>query len=124
MKEALVQLRRDLPLAAITYVDVYSVKYSLFQHPEKYGFEDPLVSCCGYGGKYKQSAAVGCGGTIEVNGTQLFVDSCERPFASVTWDGIHYTEAANKFVFNKISTGAFSDPPLPLKMACNRKELN
>ena len=27
----------------------------------------------------------------------------------VNWDEIHYTEAANKFVFNKISTRAFSD---------------
>ena len=37
LKEALAQLRSDLPLAAITYVDVYSPKYSLFTNPEKYG---------------------------------------------------------------------------------------
>jgi len=37
LKEALAQLRSDLPLAAITYVDVYSPKYSLFQNPKKYG---------------------------------------------------------------------------------------
>lgn len=37
LKEALTQLRNDLPLAAITYVDIYSPKYSLFQNPKKYG---------------------------------------------------------------------------------------
>jgi phospholipase/lecithinase/hemolysin len=37
LKEALAQLRKDLPLAAITYVDIYSPKYLLFQNPKKYG---------------------------------------------------------------------------------------
>ena len=37
LKQAIVQLRKDLPLAAFTYVDVYSVKYSLIKEPEKYG---------------------------------------------------------------------------------------
>ncbi|XP_023889376.2 esterase [Quercus suber] len=117
LKETIVQLRKDLPLAAITYVDVYSVKYSLFTKPKEYGFELPLVACCGYGGMYNYN--VGCGGTITVNGSQTFVGSCERPSVRVNWDGIHYTEVANKFVFDLISTGTFSDPPIPLKMACH-----
>jgi phospholipase/lecithinase/hemolysin len=37
LREEVVQLRDDLPLAAITYVDIYSVKYSLFSNPKKYG---------------------------------------------------------------------------------------
>ena len=37
LKKSLAQLRKDLPLAAITYVDIYSVKYSLFSNPKKYG---------------------------------------------------------------------------------------
>jgi phospholipase/lecithinase/hemolysin len=37
LKEALTQLRGNHPLAAITYVDIYSPKYSLFQNPKKYG---------------------------------------------------------------------------------------
>ncbi|XP_019461532.1 PREDICTED: esterase-like [Lupinus angustifolius] len=121
LKEAVVQLRKDLPLAAITYVDVYSVKYSLFRSPKKYGFEHPLVACCGYGGEYNYSSIVGCGGTTEINGTKVFAGSCEKPSVRVIWDGIHYTEAANKFIFDKISTGAFSDPPLPLNMSCHRR---
>ena len=76
--------------------------------------------CCGYGGEYNYGNDAGCGSTITVNGSQIFVGSCERPSFRVNWDGIHYTEAANKFVFDQISSGAFSDPPLPLKMACHR----
>ncbi|KAL5558408.1 hypothetical protein UlMin_034619 [Ulmus minor] len=120
LKQAVLQLRKDFPSAAITYVDIYSVKYSLFKDPHKYGFELPLVACCGYGGKYNYSSSVGCGGTITVNGSQIYVGSCERPSVRVNWDGIHYTEAANKFIFDKISTGSFSDPPLPLNRACFR----
>ncbi|GMY06775.1 esterase-like isoform X1 [Fagus crenata] len=114
--EAIVQLRKDLPLAAITHVDVYSVKYSLFSKPKEYGFELPLIACCGYGGIYNYGSGI-CGQTITINGSQIFVGSCERPSIRVNWDGVHYTEAANKFIFDQISTGLFSDPPTPLKMA-------
>ncbi|PRQ26545.1 putative alpha-L-fucosidase [Rosa chinensis] len=120
LKQAIVQLRKDLPKAAFTYVDVYSVKYSLFKEPEKYGFELPLVACCGYGGKYNYNGTAECGAIITVNGSQIFVGSCKNPSTRVVWDGIHYTEAAAKFIFDKISTGAYSDPPLPLKQACQR----
>ncbi|KAL9359176.1 hypothetical protein Peur_047299 [Populus x canadensis] len=120
LKEAVFQLRKDFPSAAFTYVDVYSVKYSLFSEPKKYGFELPLITCCGYGGKYNYSDAAGCGETITVNNTKMVVGSCDNPSVRVDWDGAHYTEAANKFVFDRISTGAFSDPPIPLNMACHR----
>ncbi|XP_010242790.1 PREDICTED: esterase-like isoform X2 [Nelumbo nucifera] len=123
LKEAVVQLRKDLPLAAFTYVDVYSVKYLLISQAEKYGFEHPLVACCGYGGKYNYSPTAGCGDTITVNGTRLFVGSCKRPSVRVIWDGIHYTEAANRWVFDRIVDGKYSDPPLPLRMACHKKAM-
>ena len=151
LKEVVVLLRKDLPLAAIIYVNIYSVKYSLFSNPRKYGepnyndpilqilltnlpsmfitgwvfhsctgFRDALVACCGFGGKYNYNNDVGCAETIEVNGSRIFVGSSTRPSVRVVWDGIHYTEAANKFIFSQISTGAFSDPPLPLNMACHK----
>jgi hypothetical protein len=37
LKEAVFKLRKDFPSTAFTYVDVYSVKYSLFSDPKKYG---------------------------------------------------------------------------------------
>ncbi|KAJ6774235.1 ESTERASE-LIKE ISOFORM X1 [Salix purpurea] len=120
LKETVLQLRKDLPSAAFTYVDVYYVKYSLFSEPQKHGFELPHVACCGYGGMYNYSSSAGCGATITVNETHITVGSCDDPSVRVIWDGIHYTEAANKFVFERISTGAFSDPPVPFNLACHR----
>lgn len=121
LKQAVAQLRKDLPLAALTYVDIYTAKYTLISQPAKYGFELPLVACCGYGGKYNFSSVGTCGDTVTVNGTQFTIDSCASPWKRVSWDGVHSTEAANKFYFDLISTGAFSDPPIPLKRACHRK---
>ena len=43
LNESIVQLRKDLPLATFIYVDVYSVKYSLFTSPKKYS-EPPIIS--------------------------------------------------------------------------------
>lgn len=37
LKEAIAELRKALPLAAITYVDIYSVKYSLISRAKKLG---------------------------------------------------------------------------------------
>ena len=82
---------------------------------------DPLVACCGQGGMYNFNEIVQCGQTKQVNGTvKSITSSCQKPSTRVSWDGFHYTEAANKIISDQISTGAFSDPPLPLKMACHR----
>ncbi|XP_038719582.1 esterase-like [Tripterygium wilfordii] len=120
LKEAIRQLRMNFSDAAFTYVDVYSVKYSLFQDPKKYGFEFPLITCCGTGGMYNFTFGLPCGRSTLANGTQIYVGSCKNPNVRVNWDGGHYTEGANKFIFDRISTGAFSDPPVPLRMACHK----
>ncbi|KAG5041904.1 hypothetical protein JHK87_005819 [Glycine soja] len=121
LKEVVVQLRKELPLAAITYVDVYSVKYSLISQPKKHGFEEPLRACCGHGGKYNYNLHIGCGAKIKAHGKEILVGKpCKDPSVWVNWDGVHYTEAANKWVFDQIVDGSFSDPPIPLSMACHK----
>ena len=85
------------------------------------GFGNPLRACCGHGGKYNYNRQLGCGGKVTVNGTQILIgSSCKDPMVAINWDGVHYTEAANKFVYDRIVDGSFSDPPIPLKMACHR----
>lgn len=37
LKEAVFQLRKELPKAALTYVDIYSIKYDLISHAKKHG---------------------------------------------------------------------------------------
>nr|GMD16624.1 GDSL esterase/lipase At3g26430-like [Ipomoea batatas] len=123
LKQAVVELRKELPSAAITYVDVYSVKYSLITRATKLGFENPFLTCCGHGGKYNYNRSNKCGSKKIVNGKEIVTaKSCKDPSARVSWDGAHFTEAANKWIFNEIVNGSFSDPPLPLHLACQRME--
>ncbi|XP_006357594.1 GDSL esterase/lipase At3g26430-like [Solanum tuberosum] len=121
LKKTVVQLRKELPLAAFTYVDVYSVKYSLIGHAKKLGFENPFLACCGHGGKYNYNRFIKCGSKKVVNGKEIVIaSSCKDPSVRVSWDGTHFTEAANKWIFDQIVNGSFSDPPIPLHLACNR----
>ncbi|XP_020547403.1 LOW QUALITY PROTEIN: GDSL esterase/lipase At3g26430 [Sesamum indicum] len=121
LKEAVFQLRKQLPQAAITYVDVYSVKYSLISQAKKLGFENPFLVCCGHGGKYNYNRFVKCGSKRVVNGTEIVLaKSCKDPSVRISWDGTHFTEAANRWIFDQIVDGSFSDPPVSLKFACNR----
>ncbi|KAH7681347.1 GDSL lipase/esterase protein [Dioscorea alata] len=112
LNETVTQLRKSLPSATFIYVDVYSAKYNLFSNAEKYGFETPLRTCCGYGGgDYNFDLNVMCE-------DKRIVKACSYPEKSIVWDGIHYSEAANKWVFNEIATGKYSQPSLPLSQAC------
>ncbi|KAM7518874.1 hypothetical protein LguiB_017836 [Lonicera macranthoides] len=113
LKELVVLLRGRLPLAAITYVDIYSIKYSFFSQPQQYGFVQPLRVCCGYGGIYNYNSSIPC----------ETAQSCSNPSQKVVWDGVHYTEAANKAVFEQILTGNFTDPSLKPRFACHRSLL-
>ncbi|KAE8717790.1 Esterase [Hibiscus syriacus] len=121
LKKALAQLWVELSSATVVYVDIYSPLYSLFTDPTKNGFESPLVACCGQGGEYNYNVAVECGETKSVNGMDIRAGSCKDPSVRVSWDGVHFTEAANKFAFDRVSTGSFSKPPIPLKLACHRR---
>ncbi|KAI3939849.1 hypothetical protein MKW98_029625 [Papaver atlanticum] len=124
LNETVVKLRKQLPSSAITYVDVYKVKYLLISNAKKYGFKQPLRACCGRGGKFNFNSKYQCGAKMKVNnGTEILIGSCKNPKVKISWDGVHYTEAANKFVFDQIVDGSFSDPPMALTMACHRSTL-
>ncbi|KAL8224554.1 hypothetical protein R6Q57_020029 [Mikania cordata] len=116
------QLREDLPKASITYVDIYSVKYELITRATRHGFEHPLMCCCGHGGKYNFNLHLGCGGKVKIKGKDVLVGkACEDPTVRINWDGVHYTQAANKWMFDQIVNGSFSDPPIPIRFACYKQ---
>ncbi|CAI9111142.1 OLC1v1011284C1 [Oldenlandia corymbosa var. corymbosa] len=118
LKNLVVQLRASLPQAAITYVDVFSAKYGLISNATNLGFEDPGSICCGVHGN---GVDVGCGNKATINGSEVFGASCRKPSTVISWDGVHYTEAANQWVATRIIKGAFSDPPIPVSRACRRQ---
>ncbi|KAJ9176305.1 hypothetical protein P3X46_011635 [Hevea brasiliensis] len=116
LKEKVSKVRTQLLDAVLILVDIYSAKYSLISKANKYGFDNPLGYCCGH----HEDHIVECGKTIELaNGTNVYGGSCSDPSKYISWDGIHYTEAANQWVANRIIDGSLSDPPTPVVKACS-----
>ncbi|XP_028957300.2 GDSL esterase/lipase At1g54790-like isoform X4 [Malus domestica] len=103
--------------ASVIYVDIFSIKSELISNYSKNGFEQPIMACCGYGGPpLNYDSQITCGQTKTLNGTTVTAKGCTDSSDYISWDGIHYTEAANQFVSSKILTGKYSDPPFADKM--------
>ncbi|KAI7727333.1 hypothetical protein M8C21_027605 [Ambrosia artemisiifolia] len=98
LKDRVSTLRTQLQESSLVYVDVYSVKYSLISEANKYGFTDPLGTCLRKDGSGRKA--------------------CANPLEYISWDGIHYTEAANKWVASHIQDGFASVPKIPLTESC------
>ncbi|KAK9669346.1 hypothetical protein RND81_13G124900 [Saponaria officinalis] len=118
LSDAVLKLGTELPKAALTYVDVYTAKYGLISQAANLGWEDPTKLCCGY---LEKDGRVWCGrkGLVN-NGSVVYGGACSQPERYVSWDGIHYTEAANHWFANLIINGSLSDPPNPITYACYR----
>ncbi|XAR52727.1 Alpha-L-fucosidase [Bertholletia excelsa] len=105
------KMRFEMKDATIVYVDIYAIKYDLIANSSKYGFSSALMACCGYGGPpYNYNITVPCG--------QPMSEVCDEGSKYISWDGIHYTEAANTIVASKILSGAYSTPPTPFDFFC------
>ncbi|KAJ0704410.1 putative alpha-L-fucosidase [Helianthus annuus] len=115
LKARVIKLRSQLADAAITYVDIYTAKYKLISNTKKYGFKDHLKVCCGH---HENDVHIFCGKTGIVNGTKVFGGACANPETYVSWDAVHMTEAANRWVANHVLNGSLSDPPIPATHAC------
>ncbi|XP_024029514.1 GDSL esterase/lipase At3g27950 isoform X1 [Morus notabilis] len=114
LKDMVLKLRSDHPLAVLTYVDVYSAKYALISSAKDLGFVDPLEFCCGsYYGYH-----IDCGKKATVNGT-VYGNPCKDPSRHISWDGIHYSQAANIWIAKHILNGSLSDPPVSIREACH-----
>ncbi|XP_021664211.2 GDSL esterase/lipase At1g09390 isoform X2 [Hevea brasiliensis] len=106
------RIRPQLTGAAIVYVDMYSIKYDLIANSSKYGFSSPLMACCGYGGRpYNYNIKVTCG--------QPGYQVCDEGSRFLSWDGIHYTEAANEIMASKVLSTAYSSPPTLFDFFCH-----
>nr|KYP71611.1 GDSL esterase/lipase LIP-4 [Cajanus cajan] len=77
------------------------------------GFSNPLMACCGFGGPpYNFDARVPCG--------QTGYEVCHEGSRYVSWDGIHYTEAANTLIASGVLSMAYSTPRTPFNFFCRR----
>ncbi|XP_012460539.1 GDSL esterase/lipase At3g27950 [Gossypium raimondii] len=109
LKDMISQLRAQLPFARFTYVDVYSAKYTLVSDAKNLGFVEAVNFCCG-----------NCMKKGMANGT-VYGNPCNHPSKHISWDGIHYSQAANTWVAERILNGSFSDPPLSIQSACHHQ---
>nr|XP_029120212.1 GDSL esterase/lipase At1g09390 [Elaeis guineensis] len=97
--------------ATVVYTDMFAIKYGLITNHAKYGFVNPLMACCGYGGTpYNYRFSMQCG---EPN-----VTACPVGSRYISWDGVHYTEAANSIIASKILSAKYSEPQIKLKNLC------
>ncbi|XP_030532575.2 GDSL esterase/lipase At1g09390-like isoform X2 [Rhodamnia argentea] len=106
------ELRCRMKNATIVYVDVFAIKYDLIANHAKHGFENPLMACCGNGGPpYNYNPNITCG--------RSGYTVCDDASRHVSWDGNHYTEAANSFVASRILSANYSTPPIKFDFFCN-----
>lgn len=106
------KLRTELKDATLVYVDIYAIKNDLITNATKYGFTNPVMACCGFGGPpYNFDARVTCG--------QPGYQVCDEGSRYVSWDGIHFTEAANTWIASKILSTAYSTPHIPFGFFCH-----
>ncbi|KAJ3702145.1 hypothetical protein LUZ61_005850 [Rhynchospora tenuis] len=104
-------LSSELKDATIVYNDIFSIKYDIIANYTKYGFEYPLMACCGYGGPpYNYNQNILCLGT----GYSVCTDGSKY----ISWDGVHYTEAANSIVASKMLSTDYSKPKVNFDFFC------
>ncbi|PIA28871.1 hypothetical protein AQUCO_06600060v1 [Aquilegia coerulea] len=97
LKERVLQLRTQFQDAALT------------TDGKNQGFVEPLNICCfGQDGVH----FVACGKRKNFIGTEIYGGSCAKPGMYISWDGVHYSQAANYWVSNHIINGALSDPSI------------
>ncbi|XP_020276273.1 GDSL esterase/lipase At1g09390-like isoform X2 [Asparagus officinalis] len=106
------ELNSELENATVVYTDIYSVKYDLIANSSNYGFESPLMACCGFGGPpYNFNMSIRCGSTRS--------QACSINSKYISWDGVHYTEAANAMVASKILSTEYSKPRIKFDYFCS-----
>ncbi|KAL2468698.1 GDSL esterase/lipase [Forsythia ovata] len=106
------ELRSEIKDATIVYVDIYAIKYDLIANSSKYGFSSPLMACCGSGGPpFNYDSRATCG--------QPGCQVCDQKLQFVSWDGVHYTEAANTIVASKILSTDYTTPQATFDFFCN-----
>ncbi|XP_051125543.1 GDSL esterase/lipase At1g28570-like [Andrographis paniculata] len=105
LQKELQRIRELHPHVNIVYVDYYNNAMQMYLAPNQFGFgNQTLRSCCGAGGTYNYNPDKQCGSSPQVT-------CCRDPAEYISWDGVHYTEAANRLLAQGLLQGPYADPP-------------
>ncbi|XP_071706130.1 GDSL esterase/lipase At1g28580-like [Rutidosis leptorrhynchoides] len=97
------KIRELHPNVNIIYADYYGAAMQIYRSPSKFGFtSDALKACCGGGGPYNYNSSATCG--------YESATVCDQPNTYVSWDGLHLTEAAYRFIAESLFQGPFTKP--------------
>ncbi|KAH6792990.1 GDSL-like Lipase/Acylhydrolase superfamily protein [Perilla frutescens var. hirtella] len=112
LQQELHRIRNQNPKINIIYADYYNAAMNFYRFPQKYGFGGgALTACCGAGGPYNVNSTLMCG----EEGTTV----CKDPSQYVSWDGLHLTEAAYRFIAMALIQGSYTNPHLHSFCASN-----
>ncbi|KAK4271674.1 hypothetical protein QN277_020330 [Acacia crassicarpa] len=93
------------PHTKIIYADYFNAVLQLNHSPEQFGFGKNVVEvCCGGGGPYNYNESAVCSYSGAV--------SCDDPSKYVSWDGLHLTEAAYRWISKGLLDGTYTIPGL------------
>ncbi|GMI63743.1 Guard-cell-enriched GDSL Lipase 2 [Hibiscus trionum] len=95
LRKELEKIRNLHPDINIIYVDNYNNAMRFYNSPNQFGFRETIRACCGGGGLYNYNSSRNCG-------YPPVKQCCSDPSSFVSWDGVHYTEAANKWLANAV----------------------
>ncbi|XP_073155459.1 GDSL esterase/lipase At1g28580-like isoform X2 [Henckelia pumila] len=103
LQKELNRIQELYPHVSIIYADYYNALMQIYLSPEEFGFGKRMLSaCCGGGGPYNYDKSAFCGFPSSA--------SCEDPSLYISWDGLHLTEAAYKFLAQSLLGGRYSAP--------------
>ncbi|XP_073065515.1 GDSL esterase/lipase At1g28580-like isoform X1 [Primulina eburnea] len=96
------RIQKLYPRTSIIYVDYYNALLKIYLSPEEYGFRKKslLDACCGGRGAFSYNESAFCGSPLSA--------SCEDPSLYVSWDGLHLTEAAYRFLARSLFGGHYT----------------
>ncbi|XP_054802487.1 GDSL esterase/lipase At1g31550-like [Prosopis cineraria] len=93
------------PHTKIIYADYFNAAFQLYRSPEQFGFDNNVLKvCCGGGGPYNfnESALCSYSGVVHI----------DDPSRYVSWDGLHLTEAAYRWITRGLLDGTYTIPGL------------
>ncbi|XP_051125201.1 GDSL esterase/lipase At1g31550-like [Andrographis paniculata] len=104
LQEELQRIRELHPHVNIMYADYYNATMRMHLSPNQFGFGSQILrSCCGGGGTYNYDPDKRCG-TPQAK-------CCRDPAEYISWDGVHFMEAANGLIAQGLLQGLYTDPP-------------